>query len=177
MVMVSRLYSGSLDSGVIKDPNRVLHGVTPSRPIQGPGVSSLLGKYDSGKCRELKQVHVSFPHSSALYTVAPSYMVISKRRLISGLTFMFSSGFCVNVGYIIGLQVDCSSLEPGAESLWLAYDPFRIRAVSTEQPFAEEVAMARWPLSRLNGVRLRLDVCVSSPSQTNTTNEARLCVL
>ncbi|KAF4637138.1 hypothetical protein G7Y89_g928 [Cudoniella acicularis] len=134
----------------IKDPDRVLHGdiVTPPASLmRDPTASCLAMKYDSGNCRELKQVFVPFDNWSSgtwLSNVIPSYVLVSNRRLISGLTFTFSNGAFIDIGQFGFEAIDTDGL---AERY--------LHCSASSRP--DQLAVSKWPLRDPKGICVGLD--------------------
>ncbi|PVH75964.1 hypothetical protein DL98DRAFT_373857, partial [Cadophora sp. DSE1049] len=160
----------------LSNPDRRLHGhdiVTPAS-LQSPTANCTATKYSFGTCRELKQVYVSFENrhfESRLFDITPSYILISGRRLISGLTFRFSDGTIYDVGYVTkgnndhALQI-AASIAP--KYLWLACSHFGLEATKIDgigQPNLDYstptpgnlIAVTRWPFVDSIGVSIGLD--------------------
>lgn len=60
--------------------------------------------YDSEGYRELTQRYAFLGGTSSesqLYAVIPSYVLVSNRKLVSGLTFAFSDGHSIDIGYVV----------------------------------------------------------------------------
>jgi hypothetical protein len=154
----------------IKDPGRVLHGdLGPRIPALRPysTVSCLALKQDTGGCRELMQRFTHWgesPAESQLCAVTPSYILVSNRRLVSGLTFAFSNGPSVGIGYIVGRQTGHLKSTVSPKFLWLVCSPLGIETLALDvypQSFLDSssgVAISKWRLENLRSISLGLDV-------------------
>jgi hypothetical protein len=154
----------------IKDPGRVLHGdLGPRIPALRPysTVSCLALKQDTGGCRELMQRFAHWgesPAESQLCAVTPSYVLVSNRRLVSGLTFAFSNGPSVGIGYIVGRQSGHLKSTVSPKFLWLVCSPLGIETLALDvypQSFLDSssgVAISKWRLENLRSISLGLDV-------------------
>jgi hypothetical protein len=154
----------------IEEPGRTRYGsVTTLRDrVPGPIASCLAFGSSTNGCRELIEIYVPFDASqrSRVHAIAPHYIVISNRRLISGLTLLLDDGRSVNAGYIGRSMSRLDSvLSPG--SLWLVFSRLGFEAVELDtyprqslhsyEPICE-FAVARWPSGHLKGIWLGLDV-------------------
>lgn len=154
----------------IEEPHRALYGSFTSfrDQVQGPVASCIALSPSIDGCRELTEIYVSFGASqgSRVRAIAPYHIVISNRRLISGLTFLFDNGRSVNAGYI-GRPVNQTDPILSPRSLWLVFSRLGFEAVKLDtyprqflhsyEP-ACEFAVARWPSGYLKGIWLGLDV-------------------
>ncbi|KAF8847836.1 hypothetical protein BDZ45DRAFT_811261 [Acephala macrosclerotiorum] len=157
----------------IRDPRRVLHGqvlAPPSRPpsrILGPTATAM--KQDDGNCRELKQAFVSFENLSPavfLCTLTPSYVLISKQRVVSGFSMELSNGASIDLGYVTSQHTEHGSLKSRAESVWLVCSQVGFEMITTvgrpqqntqSSTCGKELATAKWPLKKLKGIHVGLD--------------------
>ena len=153
----------------INEPGRALHGnIIGSLPVQTQGaVSSLAQTYGIEGCEELKRIHVHFGNRT-VRTILPTYITVSNRRLVSGLTFIFIDDSSIDAGYVVsGRSYQDNTLPP--EFLWLAISPFGLEAISLdayprhfvcESPFGcrSDIGVTRWPLKGLRDIFLGLDV-------------------
>ena len=166
----------------LSNSDRRLHGhdFIPPANLQSPTATCTAKKYSFGTCRELKQVYVSFGDrhlGSRLCDVNPSYILISGRRLISGLTFRLSDGMIYHVGYVTKSNIDHTSWLAASTTasryLWLVCSHFGLEATKLDgigQPHLDHststpgslTAVTRWPLVDSIGVSIGLDVCVAS---------------
>ncbi|KAF4637822.1 hypothetical protein G7Y89_g243 [Cudoniella acicularis] len=163
----------------IEEPDRVLHGDIVTLllgQIRGPVASCLALKYDFEGCQELTQIYMPFGNRSLsqLRTITPSHVLISNRRLISGLTFTFNDGESVDAGYVMGRRrahVD-SMLSP--KFLWLVSSPLGFEAITLDvypQQFLDgsasrhgkKLAVARWALENLKGSIRIVRICIEIP--------------
>lgn len=161
----------------INEPGRALYGNAtlpplPPDQVRGYVASCLALENDSKGCRELKQVYVPFGSRSSgslLSTMSPTYIPVSGRRLISGLTFTFQDGRSIDVGYVSRNsshdQKVTSKLFPNL--LWLVLSRQGLGALSldtypqhdiSQSAFGHDIGVCRWPLDRLSGIFLGLDV-------------------
>jgi hypothetical protein len=160
----------------IKDSDRVLHGdvvTLPTSLMGSPTASCLAMKYDSGSFRELKQVFVPFDNWSSgtwLSNVTPSHILVSNRRLISGLTFTFSNGTFIDIGYVMNRCRDDSETRPNPNFLWLVCSQFGFEAIDTDglaerylhcsvSSRPDQLAVAKWQLRDPKGICVGPDVC------------------
>ncbi|RFU34762.1 hypothetical protein B7463_g1519, partial [Scytalidium lignicola] len=174
----------------IQEPDRVLHSnsVTPKQ-MQGSIASCLTLKHDVEGCRELKQIYVPLDDTysrSQLCLITPLYILVSNRKLISGLKFTFDDGRSINAGYISGKQQEENEvnlkLRPGV--LWIVSSPFGFEMVSLDdypQNFLNasisryriKLAVAKWSLEGIKGIHLGIDamrivrICFEKSEQKN----------
>ncbi|KAH6719313.1 hypothetical protein BKA61DRAFT_597333 [Leptodontidium sp. MPI-SDFR-AT-0119] len=161
----------------LSNPGRQLfgHNIVPPASFQGPTANCMATKYAFGACRQLKQVHVSFENRRSglrLCDITPSYILISGRRLISGLTFRFSDGTIHDLGYVTKGNnehtLQRATLTIASKYLWLVCSHFGLEATKTDSigqtkleystPTPENlIAITRWPTVDLTGVSISLD--------------------
>lgn len=152
---------------IIEEPGRVLSGdidtgILTQRPC--PTVTCLALKDDREGCRILTRRSVYWGNAERrLSDVTPSYVCVSNRQLVSGLTFSFYSGPSVSIGYIkgkIGHQISASS----SQFLWIVASPLGIETIALNiYPHSilhnsSGVAVSKWRLDYLIGVSVGLDV-------------------
>lgn len=153
----------------IEEPYRARYGSVTSRCDRAPAsvVNCLALSYSIDGCRELTEIYVPFSASqgSSVRAVAPHYIIISNRRLISGLTFLFDNGQPVNAGYI-SRSVNQADPILSPTCLWLAFSRSGLEAVELDMyprshhsyDPSSQLAVARWPLGHLKGIWLSLDL-------------------
>jgi hypothetical protein len=159
----------------MNEPGRILRGnvVTSLRNQQRGSVSCLALEHDVEGCRELKQICVNFgnqPTGSRLCAVLPTYTLISNRRLISGLTFIFDDGRSVDAGYVTNRHNGCEDLGVSPKFLFVVCSPLGLEAISVDVYPRRRICqlksvhgssgVARWPIQSLSGISLGLDVCL-----------------
>ena len=153
---------------IIEEPGRVLSGdidigIPTQRPC--PTVTCLALKDDREGCRVLTRRSVYWGKKAAacrLSDVTPSFVCVSNRQLVSGLTFSFKSGPSVSIGYIreqIGHQTSPSL----SQFIWIVASPLGIETVALIYPHSilhdsSGVAISKWRLDYLIGVSVGLDV-------------------
>ncbi|ESZ99101.1 hypothetical protein SBOR_0511 [Sclerotinia borealis F-4128] len=154
----------------VQEPNRVLHGNSIVQQDQiSPGyvASCLAQRYYSEGCRELTRRSVCLGNISRLCAITPSYVLFSNRRLISGLSFEFNDGGCIDVGYIVDIPEKRVVSTVSPSFLWLVFSELGFEAVAVDtypQDYLDsltpshrtKIAIARWPLEDLKGVYLGL---------------------
>ncbi len=121
-----------------KEPDRVLNGaLTPRIPAQRPysTVSCLALEQDIGGCRELMQRFAYWGErllEHHIHDVIPSYVFVSNRRLVSGLTFTFGGGPSVDIGYTVGRHSDQMNSVASPKLLWLVSSLLGIEMVTLD---------------------------------------------
>lgn len=158
----------------IKNPDRVLHGdlmTSPSSQAGRHGMSCLASEHDPEGCRELKQMRVSFGDDiagSQFQALIPSFIIISDRRLISGLSFIFDDGRSVDAGYVVAGHKDFATRHH-SESIWVICSPAGFETITlgeypqeiVDRHSESRIAMARLPCQGLKGIVLGLNVGLS----------------
>ncbi|RDL40331.1 uncharacterized protein BP5553_00310 [Venustampulla echinocandica] len=156
----------------IKEPDRLLYGdidAIMQGQMRSSMASGLAKRFDFQGCRELTQRFVRLGNKSRLCAVIPSYVLLSNRQLISGLSFVFSNGKYVDVGYVVSRQrggyFDSTAVP---KFLWLVSSQLGFEAISIDaypqqvldgftSNHGNKVAVSKWSLENLKGVYLGLD--------------------
>lgn len=160
--------------GSIEQPNRCLRGDIPTSihsQVRGSTASCIAEEYDSQGCRELTQRFVRLDNNSRLCSVIPSYVVFSCRRMISGLSFVFSDGEHVDVGYVLRRQGDDCDYTASLNHLWLVVSQLGFEAISVDaypqqildsftSSYRRKLAVAEWSLEKVKGFYVGLDVAI-----------------
>lgn len=175
---------------VIKEPRRVLHGdpvidypcqpgfrcelycrnvsYATEVPCQRPcaAMSCLALKDDIEGCKVLTQRSISWVETYGelqICDVTPSYVSVSGRRLLSGLTFKYSNSPSEGIGYIVGKNDDLVA-PASPKVLWLVASSLGVETVALEiypHSFVDgrsDVAVSKWSLKRLKGIFVAFDV-------------------
>jgi hypothetical protein len=134
-------------------------------------MSCLASEHDPEGCRELKQMRVSFGDDiagSQFQALIPSFIIISDRRLISGLSFIFDDGRSVDAGYVVAGHKDFATRHH-SESIWVICSPAGFETITlgeypqeiVDRHSESRIAMARLPCQGLKGIVLGLNVGLS----------------
>lgn len=155
---------------VLEAPDRVRYGNIDTanlHQIRGPTASCVALKFGREGCKELDVVYV--PLENGVHSLIPSYIVVSGRQVVCGLSFMCSNGESVDAGYVSRTSRDDSISKDSSKLLWLVSSPLGFEFISLDvcpekfldtRPFSDTVAIARWKLENLKGIHLGLDVSV-----------------
>lgn len=156
----------------VNNPARAPHGDSAeSLPVQIRCSTSCLAlSSDAEGCQELKQIRVSF-RGSRIRTLTPTYIYVSNRRLVSGLTLTTDDYRSIDLGYVDG---HCGPMNPSSqpEFLWIVSSAFGFEEISLKcpehilpnqpTPGGHSRGVVRWPIKSLRSLYIGLDVSLLS---------------